>query len=102
MNTKIGDKVWLKEEQRVAIVLDVFENGDIRTDWAGVVCRGEYGDETIIPTEIRFPKCDKLADEITNDVITTIHRRGREVKSEEPYSLQCVLELIISKLEKCV
>jgi len=49
-----------------------------------------------------FPKCNKLADEIASTVLATINRRRGEVKSEDPYSAQCTLELVIAKLERCV
>ena len=61
-----------------------------------------YKHESLIPTEQRYPKCNKVAEEIADSVLRCIYARRNEFISEEPYSQQRVLELIISKLEKQV
>ena len=58
--------------------------------------------ERPVTTEIRYPVCNKVATEIANSVLRSIYIRRDEVLSEEPYSQQCVLELVISKLESHV
>ena len=61
-----------------------------------------YKHESLIPTEQRYPKCNKVAEEIATGVLRSIYARRNEFISEEPYSQQGVLELVISKLEKQV
>lgn len=56
----------------------------------------------IVTAEVRYPICNKVATEIANSVLRAIYVRRDEVLAEEPYSQQCVLELVISKLEKAV
>ena len=58
--------------------------------------------ERPVATEKRYPKCNNMATEIADSVLRSIYIRRDEVLSEEPYSQQCVLELVISKLESHV
>ena len=61
-----------------------------------------YIHESLVPSEQRHPKCNKVATEIADSVLRSIYARRNEFISEEPYSQQGVLELVISKLEKQV
>lgn len=58
--------------------------------------------EPIKTAEELFPACNKVATEIAKSVIRAIQIRKDEFKSDEPYSQQCTLELVISKLERAV
>lgn len=61
-----------------------------------------YIHESLVPSEQRYPKCNRVAEEIATGVLRSIYARRNEFISEEPYSQQGVLELVISKLEKQV
>lgn len=37
-----GGRVFLFKERVVTVCLDTFDRGDIRTEWSGVVLKGEY------------------------------------------------------------
>jgi hypothetical protein len=49
-----------------------------------------------------YPELDKIAGDIVKWVGDAIYYRNQVVKTECPYSAQYILELVISKLEKCV
>lgn len=57
---------------------------------------------TIIPTEQRYPELNNLAQAIATTTLIGINQAITHVKSEMPYKAQCVLEMVIKKLEEKV
>jgi hypothetical protein len=52
--------------------------------------------------EEEYPELDKIASEITCTTLALCNSKTSGVKSEMPYKAQCVLEMVIKKLEASV
>jgi hypothetical protein len=50
----------------------------------------------------KYPELDVIATEITCNTLAQCNLKTRSVKSKMPYKEQCVLEMVIKKLEECV
>lgn len=80
----------------------IFSNIEKMKAFVSSLEKSGYIHESLVPSEQRHPKCNKVATEIADSVLRSIYARRNEFISEEPYSQQGVLELVISKLEKQV
>ena len=53
--------------------------------------------------EEQYPELDKIATPIFERVVNKVNAiNTRAMETDCPYIRQCVLEMVISKLEKCV
>ena len=52
--------------------------------------------------ENEYPELDEVSIKIENLVISQINKSVKTVKTVCPYPAQCILEILISKLEKSV
>jgi len=52
--------------------------------------------------EERYPELDSIANELYINTIHTINEKCKTVESLMPYKSQCVLEMLISKLENSI
>lgn len=55
-----------------------------------------------VTAEEKYPELDKIATDIEYWVVDAINNRRLHVKTECPYPGQCILEMVIAKLEKAV
>lgn len=59
--------------------------------------------KALLSAEERFPKSNKIAEELAKEVITKINEYPVEgIKDEGQYLRQGILELLIKRLEECV
>jgi hypothetical protein len=58
--------------------------------------------EPIKTAEELYPELNEVAEVIAGDILRHINFRSPEIKSECPYKAQCILEMVISKLERAV
>lgn len=61
-----------------------------------------YIHESLITAELRYPECNKVAEAVADSALRSINGRAPSLRGECQYPAQCILELVISKLEKCV
>jgi len=52
--------------------------------------------------EEQYPELNIIADKIANTTLYACNTQTEGIKSEMPYKAQCVLEMVIKKLEACV
>jgi len=57
---------------------------------------------TIKPLSEEYPELDKCAEIIEDITIREINKMAQHTESEMPYKSQCILEMVIAKLEECV
>ena len=50
----------------------------------------------------KYPELDKIADEIVRNTASEINMKTRNIKSEMPYKVQYVLEMVIQQLTELV
>jgi hypothetical protein len=55
-----------------------------------------------IPPEQEYPELDKIAQTIATTTLIGVNQGRKHVKTKCPYPAQCILEMVISKLEKYV
>ena len=56
----------------------------------------------LIPIEQEYPELNKIAQAIATTTIIGINQGMAHVKTKCPYPAQCVLEMVIKKLEEAV
>jgi hypothetical protein len=63
---------------------------------------GEWNKIRIATIEERYPELAEISNRIAKTAIDACNKQTKGVKSEMPYKAQCVLEMVIKKLEACV